>query len=280
MTVQAATQRAPQHSLLRHAADVQRSALTRDNFLRASVAADTLAKARVLEDIVMANLAVADRLALRYAGRGISVDDLTQVARLGLVQAVHRFDLTTGSEFLSYAVPTILGELKRHFRDRGWTIRPPRRIQELRPAITAAAATLTQTLQRPPTRAEIADYIGSDTANVNEALGADGHFTPMSLDRSIAGRPREGAAWVEALGGLDPNLETAELKVALAGTFGRLSERDRLVLRLRLVDDMTQTQIGTVVGVTQMQVSRILARIKQVVRVELAGWADAGPRPS
>ncbi len=283
MTVEAATHRATRPSRsprVPRDADSRRAEKTRSLFLQVSTATDPAAKARTLDDVVLENLSVADHLARRYYGRGIPSEDLVQVARLGLVQAVHRFDLTTGSEFLSYAVPTILGELKRHFRDRGWAIRPPRRIQELRPMITRATAALTCSLLRPPTRTEIADLLGLDAASIDEALAADGCFIPRSLDQPIVGNPRVGATWAESLGDVDRNLESAEFKMALGAIFRELPERDQLVLRLRLADDMTQTQIGSIVGITQVQVSRILAGIKKVLRVELAGWVDVGPRLS
>jgi RNA polymerase sigma-B factor len=283
MTVEAVTHRATRPSRsprVRHDADSRRVERTHSLFLRASVATNPAAKARALDEVVLENLAVADHLARRYYGRGIPSEDLAQVARLGLVQAVHRFDLTTGSEFLSYAVPTILGELKRHFRDRGWAIRPPRRIQELRPMVTRATAALTCSLLRPPTQTEIADFLGLDTASVEEALAADGCFIARSLDQPMVGNPRVGVTWAESLGGVDRNLESAEFRMTLAAIFRKLPERDQLVLRLRLADDMTQTQIGSVVGITQVQVSRILAGIKKVLRLELAGWLDVGPRPS
>ena len=249
------------------AADAIRNQRTRACFLRRSATADPITKARILDEIVLLNLPVAERLALRYAGRGVPSPDLVQVARLGLVQAVRRFDADTGSDFLSFAV---LGELKRHFRDKGWAVRPPRRVQELQPRVSAATSELTQFLARTPTRAEVADYLGVAETAIVEACSSHGCFAPASLDRPLVQDSRTSPSPVDALGQVDPTLEWTELTVTLAPVFGKLSERDRLVLRLRLVDDMTQTQIGSIVGVTQMQVSRILARIMLLARDELA----------
>lgn len=271
LTVQALPERRAVRPRSQRPADLVRTQQTRGYLLRASATTNPIAKARLLDKAVLVNLPVADRLAMRYAGRGIPSQDLVQVARLGLVQAVHRFDPCAGFDFLSYAVPTILGELKRHFRDRGWTVRPPRRIQELQPRILAATSALTHTLVRTPTRAEIAQYLGVDEADVVEALIADGCFTPTSLDRPVVTDSRPSSTWGDAIGHDDPGIDWVEAKLTLAPIFRILSDRDRLVLRLRFVDDMTQQEIGGVVGVTQMQVSRILARILHLARDELAG---------
>jgi RNA polymerase sigma-B factor len=188
-----------------------------------------------------------------------------------LVHAVRRFDLATGSPFVSYAVPTILGELKRHFRDRGWTVRPPRRIQELRPTIVGATADLTQKLGRSPTRAEVARHLDVDEAKIAEALTVDGCFTPDSLDRPVIEESGRSVTWIDATGRNDSNLDWVDFKLTLAPLLRQLSARDRLVLRLRFVEDLTQQQIGGIVGVSQMQVSRILDRLVGMVKIELAG---------
>ena len=254
-----------------HAADVARTQQTQGYLLRASAATDPQVLAQLRDRAVLVNLPVADRLAMRYAGRGIPSQDLIQVARLGLVQAVQRFDPDAGFDFLSYAVPTILGELKRHFRDRGWTVRPPRRVQELQPRILTATAELTQKLVRTPTRAEVAERLDVDEATVVEALIADGCFAPASLDKPLVSDSRTTSSWGESMGQDDPALAWVEAKLTLAPIFRNLSDRDRLVLRLRFVDEMSQREIGGVIGVTQMQISRILDRIRCLARDELAG---------
>lgn len=247
-----------------------RSQRTRDFLISAGAAGNASAKAAFFEDAVLLNLRVADRLALRYAGRGIPTQDLVQVARVGLIKAVHGFDPDAGHDFLSYAIPTIVGELKRHFRDRGWTVRPPRRIQELRPRILDAGSTLTQALGRTPTRADIASYLTIDEACVVEVLAAGGCFTPISLDRPAVCGSRTSSTWGEVLGQTDPGLAMVEAKLALAPILRSLCDRDRLVLKLRSVDGLTQQEIARVVGVSQMQVSRILARILRLAKDELA----------
>jgi len=247
--------------------------------VHASATTSPIARTRFLEQAVLLNLSVADNLALRYVGRGIPSQDLVQVARLGLVKAVHGFDPDAGFGFLSYAVPTITGELKRHFRDRGWAVRPPRHIQELQPRILAASSALTQTLGRTPTRGEVAEYLAVDEASVVEALLADGCFTPSSLDGPVVrGAPPSSSTWGDAVAREDPALARVEATMTLAPIFRSLGDRDRLVLRLRFVDGLTQEQIGVVVGVTQMQVSRILTRILRLARDGLAGESMTSSR--
>lgn len=250
--------------------DDDRTQQTRCHLLHASASTNPEDRAHLLEQAVLLNLSVAERLALRYADRGVPTQDLVQVARLGLVQAVQRFDPRAGHDFLSFAVPTIRGELKRYFRDRAWTVRPPRRIQDLQPRILAAGSALTQTLRRPPTRTEVADYLAIDESSVVEALTADGCFTPTSLDRNNVGHSHSGSTWGETLGGDDPALAWVEAKLTLAPLFRLLSDRDRVILQLRFVDGLTQLEIGRIVGITQMQVSRTLARVMRLARDEFA----------
>lgn len=252
-------------------ADLDRTQQTHNYLMEASETSSPIVRARLLDEAVLVNLPVADRLALRYSGRGIPSQDLVQVARLGLVQAVHRFDPAAGFDFLSFAVPTMLGELKRHFRDRGWTVRPPRRIQELQPRILAATSTLTHTLARAPTQAELAQHLAVDEACIIEALIADGCFTPTSLDRPVVDDSRTSSTLGDTVGRDDPTFAWVETKLTLAPVFRRLPVRDRQVLQLRFIDDLTQQEIGGIVGVSQMHVSRILSRILRLARDELAG---------
>lgn len=271
MTVQGVLQHPGARSGTQGSDDLGRAEQTRDYLRRAAETTDPVSKTRLLEEVLLANLPVADRLARRYSGRGISSEDLTQVARLGLVQAAQRFDPDAGVDFLSFAIPTILGELKRHFRDRGWSVRPPRRIQELRPRIAAATCVLTQTLARTPSRADLAEDLGVDETDIVETQATAGCFTAISLDRPLVNDSNTSVALVDTMGNVDRSLEWVELTATLAPIFRGLSDRDRLVLRLRFVDDMTQRDIGCIVGLTQMQVSRILTRIMSSARDELAG---------
>ncbi|HSV38994.1 MAG TPA: SigB/SigF/SigG family RNA polymerase sigma factor [Nocardioidaceae bacterium] len=225
----------------------------------------------LLEQVVRLNMPLARTLANRYAGRGITTDDLRQVAYLGLVKAVRGYDASRGREFLGYAIPTIKGEIRRHFRDAGWAVRPPRRIQELQARLWAADAELTQTLHRSPTAAEIAEELGVSIDDVLESLSADGCFAPSSLDAPTG--DSETGSLSDRLGGEDVEFDRAEARLILAKAVRDLSERDRTIVRLRFFEGRTQQQIGAEVGVTQMQISRLLNRILGDLRESITGRA-------
>lgn len=225
-----------------------------------------------LEDqIVELNMVVAADCARRYRGRGIATDDLDQVAYLGLVKAVQGFDPGLGHEFLSFAVPTIRGELRRHFRDHGWSLRPPRSIQELQTRILASEGELTQELGRSPRPTDLARHLDVDLEHVLDALAANGCFAPASLDAPV---PEGEAALGDRLGGLDPAFASAEARVTLAAVMRGLTPRERRILELRFFGGCTQAEIGADIGVTQMQVSRLLNRILDRLRERLV---DTGP---
>ena len=211
------------------------------------------------ERMVREYLPLAASLAMRYRGRSIAYDDLYQVACLGLVNAVRGFDPSRGVDFRGYAVPTIRGELRRHFRDAGWTIRPPRRIQELQPRLWEAEATLVQQLHRSPRPAEIADFLGVPEDDVVEALCVDGCFSPSSLDAPVTADRDSSIGDQE--GGEDLAFDQSEATIMLAPAVRRLQARDRRIVQLRFFEGWTQQQIGEEIGVTQMQVSRLLNRI-------------------
>ena len=223
------------------------------------------------DEVVRLNMPLARMLANRYAGRGIAVDDLRQVAYLGLVKAVRGYDPERGREFLGYAVPTIRGELRRHFRDAGWVVRPPRRIQELQARLWAADAELTQTLHRSPTAAELADELGVPIDDVLESLSADGCFAPSSLDAPAV--DSDSGSLAERLGDEDDEYGRCEARMMLAKAVRDLGERDRTIVRLRFFEGWTQQQIGEAVGVSQMQVSRLLTRILGDLRLSIDGEA-------
>ncbi len=226
-------------------------------------------RARYENDVIRLNMGVAADVARRYHGRGIAVDDVNQVAFLGLVKAVRGFDPTLGDDFLSYAVPTLRGEIRRYFRDAGWTIRPPRSVQEVQARVVATEAELTQRLGRAPRPAEIAADLDVSLPLVLDALSATGCFSPVSLDavRTDSDAPESPA---ERMGDLDPAFATAEARVALAPLMATLSERDRRIIELRYFHHRTQAQIGAEVGVTQEQVSRLLTGILTRLRRQLA----------
>ena len=234
-------------------------------------AAGPEARRALQDEIVQLNMGVAADCARRYRGRGIASDDLEQVAFLGLVKAVQGFDPERGHDFLSFAVPTIRGELRRHFRDHGWSLRPPRSIQELQTRILAVEGELTQELGRSPRPTDLARHLGVDLEHVLDALGATGCFAPASLDAVV---PEGEAALGERLGDLDPAFESAEARVTLAAVLRGLTPRERRILEMRFFGGATQAEIGADIGVTQMQVSRLLNRILARLRERLV---DTGP---
>ncbi|WP_224747502.1 sigma-70 family RNA polymerase sigma factor [Nocardioides cavernae] len=208
--------------------------------------------------LIETNAAVARSMASRYRNRGIDLDDLEQVALLGLTKAAQRFDPNAGHDFLSFAVPTVRGELRRHFRDSGWMVRPPRRVQDLQTRIASAQEELESRLGRSPRPSEVAAHLDESTSDIVEALAADGCFTPTSLDARVA----DGSSSLgDLLGEEDRSLAQAEAKVMLDPLMRGLTARDRRIVRLRYYQEQTQQEIATSVGLTQAQVSRVLTRI-------------------
>jgi len=214
-------------------------------------------------------LPLARQLARRYQRGGEPLDDLTQVASLGLLKAIDRFDPDRDTAFSSFAVPTILGELKRHFRDRGWSVRVPRDLQEMSVRVDRVAEELSRELGRAPTPAEIAKNIGATTEQVLEAREAAGAYRAVSLDRPRDdGEESDGMA--ETMGVEDPGFGLAEDAATVERLMGVLSEREREVLRLRFAEDLTQSEIGARIGVSQMHVSRLIrqavARLREAAQ--------------
>jgi RNA polymerase sigma-B factor len=208
--------------------------------------------------LIQEHLSIARSMASRYRNRGIELDDLEQVALLGLTKAAQRFDPDAGHDFLSYAVPTIRGELRRHFRDIGWAVRPPRRIQELQARIAAAQEELGSRLSRSPRPSEVAEHLGAPLDDVVEALAADGCFSPTSLDAPVG----DGASTLgDLMPGEEREVAQAEARIVLAPVVRRLSPRDRRIVHLRFFEERTQQEIATSIGLTQAQVSRVLTRI-------------------
>ncbi len=245
-----------------------RSEITARLLMQIAEAADDLERKRLRDEVVVLNMGVARAIAARYRDRGIGKDDLMQAAYVGLVKAVQGFDPSFERDFLSYAVPTVTGEVKRYFRDFGWTVRPPRRVQELQAQISRASGELSQSLHRSPKPSEVAEFLSVDVDSVIEALAADGCFTPASLDVPVG---EDGSTSLgELLGADDADLGRAEARILLAPAVRRLGERDRRILELRFFHGWTQEQIAGDIGVTQMQVSRLLARILSDLRAELS----------
>lgn len=232
--------------------------------------------ARAREQLIERYMPFAKRLALRYSGASESFDDLLQVANLGLVNAVDRFDPERGIPFTAFASPTILGELKRHFRDRVWTVRVPRGLHDRIAEVEKAVSALTVALQRSPSVGEIAEKLEISPDEVLEVLEANHNRRPLSLDRPLGGDDDEEAAPAEWVGAEDENFELVEGRVALDAALPQLDERERLVLRLRFAEDMTQSEIAERIGHSQMHVSRILRKALAKIREQIREQRQSG----
>ena len=250
----------------------ERQSLTESLLIRLACSRSVHERLRLQQEVVLLNLGLADSIAARYAGRGIDWDDLVQVGRVGLLKAVVGFHSSMGAGFPAYATPTIAGEIKRYFRDYGWMVRPPRRLQELHSELSAVEPDLQHLLHRSPSAGELADALGIEPGELSDALVARSGYTALSLDAPT--RTDSGLSLGDGLpDDRDPyaEVERAEwLRPALAG----LSERERRIISLRFVDGLTQEQIGRQLGVSQMQVSRLLAGILRRLRDDL-GISDA-----
>ncbi len=225
-------------------------------------------KQALRDDLVQLHLPLVEHSARRFRNRGEPLEDLVQVGTIGLIKAVDRFDAERGVEFSTYATPTILGEIKRHFRDKGWAIRVPRRLQELRMRISTATAELSQTLGRSPTARELADSIGCSVDDVVEGLESSNAYATLSLD---AGEESEdGAAPIlDALGTEDDAIANVEVRESVKPLLDRLPPREKHILLLRFFRGMTQSQIAAEIGVSQMHVSRLLNRTLEHLRTSL-----------
>ncbi|ASW87071.1 RNA polymerase sigma factor SigF [Mycobacterium intracellulare] len=235
----------------------------------ASAAADSMELQRQRDKIVERCLPLADHIARRFEGRGEPRDDLVQVARVGLVNAVVRFDVDAGSDFVSFAVPTIMGEVRRHFRDNSWSVKVPRRLKELHLRLGTATADLSQRLGRAPTATELAAELEMDREEVVEGLVAGSSYNTLSIDSGGGGEEEEARAIADTLGDVDTGLDRIEDQESLRPLLEALPERERTVLVLRFFESMTQTQIAERVGISQMHVSRLLAKSLTRLRDQL-----------
>jgi RNA polymerase sigma-B factor len=266
----------------------ERALRTRALLLSAQSVWDPQEHAQMIEAVVVLNMEVAESVASRYQRRGIANEDLLQVAYLALTKAAHRYDAARApetSDFLSFAVPTIRGEIRKHFRDHGWVIRPTRRIQELQPRIVAAREELHRELGRTPRPREIAARLDEPEEVVIETLTTDGCFHPISLDQPSFESGR-GVPLGHRLGVEDQGWESAEARVMLEGALHRLGERDRRIVYLRFFLGRTQREIAQELGLTQMTISRNLTRIFREIRRSIGETGDTGenarprgPRP-
>ena len=230
------------------------------------------------EKLVDQYLALARRLARRYHRSSEPFDDLVQVANLGLLKAIDRFDPSRGVAFTSFAVPTILGELKRHFRDTGWAVHVPRALHERALRVDTTQRLLEGRLGRSPDVQEIADELGLDLEDVLDAMQASGAYEALSIDAPGHSDDGDHDGLAESLGEEDSGIELAEERATVAATIKRLPIRDRQVLELRFGRDMTQTEIAKRIGVSQMQVSRIIRRALERLR-EMADEGEPSPSP-
>lgn len=270
-----------QLSTFEHLSRDERRTFTATMFRRAGETRDAAERDRILDDVVMANVGVARSIASRYRSRGIPTEDLEQVAYAALVRAVHQYDDRLAPDFLAYAVPSIRGELRRYFRDNGWMVRPPRRIQELQSQVVETRDRLRAETGERCRHEDIAKALDVSEEEVIEALCAEGCFAPVSLDSPVGedSSTRLGDVIADPHDGEDAS--AAEARATLLPVVRRLSARDRALLRLRFFEDRTQQEIADEFGVTQTQVSRLLSKVLRELRADLLssssaseGWAD------
>jgi RNA polymerase sigma-B factor len=231
---------------------------------------DQAARARLVE----LYMPLARRMASRYAGISEPYDDLLQVASLGLLNAIDRFDASRGTPFAGFAKPTILGELKRYFRDKVWTVRVPRSVHDRMGEVEKTTEKLTVELRRPPSAGELAEALGIETAAVLEILEAQHNRRPLSLDAPPGGEAPDDSSGTEWIGRPDGNFDLVDDRLAMEAVLPSLGEREREVLRLRFVEELPQTEIAARVGCSQMHISRLLRRSLDQLREE----AEAPPR--
>jgi RNA polymerase sigma-B factor len=225
-------------------------------------------RAGARDDLVRLHLPLVEHCARRFRNRGEPFEDLVQVGTIGLIKSVDRFDVDRGVEFSTYATPTIIGEIKRHFRDKGWAIRVPRRLQELRMQITTASADLTHSLGRAPTPSELAVRIGCTVDDVIEGIESGNAYSTLSLD--AGDNSDDGSlSLLDMMGFDDEGIEHVELRESIKPLLESLPAREKNILMLRFFKNLTQSQIAAEIGVSQMHVSRLLTRTLDRLREEL-----------
>jgi RNA polymerase sigma-B factor len=227
------------------------------------------------EQLIEQYMSLVRSLARRYSYRGEQLEDLVQIGAIGLIKAIDRFDVERGVELTTYATPNIIGEIKRHFRDKGWAVRVPRGLQELNVQLSRLMETLTVELGRSPTIPELAQASGSQEEDVLEALESGRAYSSLSLSQGSGGDGEEDLDPMESLGTEEHQYEVSEDRAVLAPGFRVLDERERHILQLRFFDGLTQSQIAQQVGISQMHVSRLIRRSLEKIREEIA--ADEEP---
>jgi RNA polymerase sigma-B factor len=222
------------------------------------------------EQLIEQYMSLVRSLARRYSYRGEQLDDLVQIGAIGLIKAIDRFDLTRGVELTTYATPNIIGEIKRHFRDRGWSVRVPRGLQELNVQLSMLVEQLTVQYSRSPTIPELAKAAGVEEEEVLEALESGRAYSTLSLSQTTGSEDGEEIDPLESLGVLEHRYEVSEDRAVLAPGFKALDERERRILHLRFFEGLTQSQIAQQVGISQMHVSRLIRRALEKIRAEIA----------
>ncbi|MFJ1768500.1 SigB/SigF/SigG family RNA polymerase sigma factor [Amycolatopsis sp. NPDC088138] len=217
------------------------------------------------QELITEHLPLADHIARRFSGRGEPFEDLLQVARTGLIHAVDRFDASKGSDFLSFAVPTVMGEVRRHFRDTGWSMRVPRGLKDLQQTLAKATSALAHDLGRSPTPSEIAAHLGMDVETVREGLLAADAYRASSLDAPIGGGD-DAQTIADQLADDSSEYTHTENRLLLEAALAKLPPRERDIVKMRFVDELTQSQIAAKIGVSQMQVSRLLSKTLERLR--------------
>jgi RNA polymerase sigma-B factor len=221
------------------------------------------------DGLVTLHLPLVEHCARRFRNRGEPLEDLVQVGTIGLIKSIDRFDLDRGVEFSTYATPTIIGEIKRHFRDKGWAIRVPRRLQELRMQISGTTAELTQQLGRSPTPRELAEAIGCSVEEIVEGIESGNAYSTLSLDAADDSGDESGVSMLEMLGLDDEHLEHIEIRESIKPLLEALPAREKRILLLRFFKNKTQSEIAAEIGVSQMHVSRLLSRTLAQLRESL-----------
>lgn len=212
------------------------------------------------DQLTVSHLNLVRFLASKFKNRGEPLDDLVQVGTIGLIKAIDRFDPERGLEFTTYATPTILGEIKRHFRDKGWSIRVPRRLQELSAKVNQATDELTVELQRSPSVEEIAAKLGVGAEEILEAMESSGAYTSVSLEAGGSSEDDEAPALIDRLGSVDEDLDASDDRMVIDDAIRDFSPREQEIVRMRFIDGLTQVEIAKRLGVSQVQVSRLLRR--------------------
>jgi RNA polymerase sigma-B factor len=251
--------------------DAQRAETMRVLRRMVGLPADSPERARLRALVVEDHMPYARHIARRYGRRAMADEDFEQVAYLGLVKAVDNFDPEYGTAFLGYATPMIIGEIKRYFRDSTWSVHVPRRMQELTGALHKGRDALIAELGREPSIMELAEHVGAEPDEVVEALDAAEAYNTASLDHPV-GDDQEGASLGDLMGGDDPGFELTENREVLRALVAKLGERDKRILLLRFFRGRTQAEIGEELGVSQMQVSRLITRILHDLR---AGFVES-----